>query len=156
MPRRLFAAILTMCVLSLIARATDDLQIGTWKLNLEKSKYSPGFPAPKSQTFKCELADSVGIKFIQDGMDDLGNPVHVEYVVKFDDKDYPVKGDPSRDTVVLKRIDAYRTEGVSKKAGKIVGIFNRAVSGHGKVLTIKSNGTRDGRRYNNVAIYDRQ
>lgn len=38
---------------SQVAAADGDMRLGTWKLNLAKSKYAPG-PAPKSQTRKWE------------------------------------------------------------------------------------------------------
>jgi hypothetical protein len=41
----IFAAVLAG---TMLAQPTDP-QVGTWKLNLAKSKYSPG-PAPKSAT----------------------------------------------------------------------------------------------------------
>jgi hypothetical protein len=125
-------------------------------LDLAKSKFSPGFPTPNNQTFKFEMADSDGIKFAQDGADDRGSLVHIEYVAKLDGNDYPVEGDPNRDSVSLRRIDAYRMEGTSKKVGKTVGTFHFAVSNHGKVLTIVSKGIRGGRPYDNVAIFNRQ
>ena len=34
-----------------------DASLGTWKLNLAKSKYNPG-PAPKSATFTLEAAEA--------------------------------------------------------------------------------------------------
>ena len=38
------------------ASAQPDLMVGTWKVNLAKSKYSPG-PAPKSQTLVISGTD---------------------------------------------------------------------------------------------------
>ena len=45
----------------------EDVTLGTWKLNLAKSKYSPG-PAPKSGTLKAEAVGD-NIKLSIDGTD---------------------------------------------------------------------------------------
>ena len=148
--------ILITVVLCFAARAADDPQMGTWYLNLAKSKYNPGFPIPRSQTQKHEQTGSDGMTYIQDGLDEQGKPVHAEYTAKYDGKAYPVYGDPNRDTVALKRVSAYETKGTNKKVGKVVGTFTRVVSKDGRELTITSKGTRNGKRYNNVVVYDKQ
>ena len=94
--------------------------------------------------------------FTQDGLYEQGKPVHVEYTANYDGKAYPVYRDPNRDTVALKRVGTYETKGTSKKAGKVVGTFTVVVSKDGRVLTITSKGTRNGKRYNNVVVYDKQ
>ncbi|HEX7528268.1 MAG TPA: hypothetical protein VF425_04110, partial [Thermoanaerobaculia bacterium] len=52
-----------------MALAADNW-IGTWKLNVAKSKYTPG-PGPKSQTLKFE-ATPAGIKLSTDGVNAEG------------------------------------------------------------------------------------
>jgi hypothetical protein len=148
--------ILITVVLCFAVSAADDPQMGTWNVNLTKSKYSPGFPIPRSQTQKHEQTGCDGMTYIQDGLDETGKPVHVEYTANYDGKVYPVYGDPNRDTVALKQVSAYETKGTSKKGGKVVGTFTRVVSKDGRVLTITSKGTRNGKRYNNVVVYDKQ
>jgi hypothetical protein len=49
----LILAIAAIGIISLSAYASDPLT-GTWELNLEKSKFSPG-PPPKSQTRTYEV-----------------------------------------------------------------------------------------------------
>ncbi len=41
--------VVTTVLLALVAAAPPDPILGTWKLNLSKSKFNPG-PAPRSQT----------------------------------------------------------------------------------------------------------
>jgi len=48
---------------SQVAQAQTDAVIGTWKLNVAKSKYDPG-PAPKGSTLTLEVAGD-GIKVVQ-------------------------------------------------------------------------------------------
>src|ERR1700752_5336098 len=86
-----------------------DMSIGTWKLNLAKSKYDPASLAPKSQTTKNEAAPD-GVKQTADIVDSTGKMIHTEYTAKYDGKDYPVKGDPNRDTVSVKKVDDYTFE----------------------------------------------
>jgi hypothetical protein len=63
--------------------------VGTWKLNVAKSKYSPG-PAPLSNTVKFDVIDG-GIKLVADGVDSQGRKTHNEYTAKFDGTDNPTK-----------------------------------------------------------------
>src|SRR6266446_3248132 len=76
--------------------ALSSSLLGTWKLNIEKSKYSPG-PAPKSQVSKWELWEG-GLKTTVDGIDAQGKTTHTEQVANFDGKDYPRKGAPEANT----------------------------------------------------------
>ena len=145
-----------MLLVSIALRAADDPFLGTWKLNLAKSKYNPG-PPPKSNTYKFSLAGANGVKLIADGVGAQGNPNHREYTANYDGKDYPVTGNPDADSVSLKRVDAYTVEGTQKLAGKLVRTFRRAVSKDGKTLTVTEKGTNaQGQAYNNVVVYDKQ
>src|SRR5687767_9628439 len=103
--------------IALSGQTKVDPAVGTWKLNVEKSKYSPG-PAPKSQTLKFEAWDG-GLKLTADGVDSEGKPTHAEYAAKFDGKDYPFTGSPNADAIALKRIDDYTIEATWKKGGKV-------------------------------------
>ena len=132
-----------------------DHFLGTWKLNVAKSKYSPG-PAPKSFTIKQEDWEG-GLKFASDGIDAKGNPTHGEYSAKFDGKDYPMKGNPIADTVSPKRIDAYTVESVLKKGGKVVLNGRAVVSRDGKTLTLTETGKNaQGQEVNNIRVSEKQ
>jgi hypothetical protein len=54
-----------------IALAQSEL-VGTWKLNVEKSKFNPG-PAPKSSVLTYEAVGE-GVKVTNDGINAQGNP----------------------------------------------------------------------------------
>jgi hypothetical protein len=54
-----------------IALAQSEL-VGTWKLNVEKSKFNPG-PAPKSSVLTYEAAGE-GVKVTNEGVNAQGNP----------------------------------------------------------------------------------
>ena len=132
-----------------------DPGMGTWKLNLQKSKYSPG-PAPKSLMVKFEPAGK-GIKTTADFVPTAGDTMSSEYTVEYDGKDYPISGSPSVDTVALKKIGAGKIERTDKKGGKVVQKFVRTVSADGKTMTITQKGTTSkGETFNNVLVLDKQ
>ena len=140
---------------SFAARAQQDPVIGTWKLNLAKSKYT-GMDAPKSQTYKYEANGPDGVKFTNDTVNADGTKIHAEYAVKFDGNPGPVKGDPNRDMTTNKRVDANTTSGTSSLKGKQVGTYTRSVSKDGKTLTVTAKGTNAGKPYEQTSVYDRQ
>ena len=145
--------IIAVCFAVGIALAAD-VTLGTWKVNLAKSKYSPG-PAPKSQTVKYEAAGD-SVKITVDGTDGEGKPIHNETTAKFDGKDYPVKGDPNADSRSYKKINDYTLEVATKKAGKVT-TTNRTVyarDGKSRTSTITGMDTK-GQKVNNTVFYDR-
>jgi hypothetical protein len=72
--------------------AQDDPLVGTWVLNVAKSKYTPG-PPPKQQTTIFE-AEGQGLKVTTKGTDSAGEPTMTAYTANYDGKDYPVTGNP--------------------------------------------------------------
>jgi hypothetical protein len=95
MRNRLFltstVVLVAVLALTIIAWGADS-NVGTWKLNLAKSTFSPG-PAPKSATLTIEAHDG-GIKYTVDGENAQGSSIHVEYTAKYDGKDNPATGSP--------------------------------------------------------------
>jgi hypothetical protein len=69
---------------------TDARSYGTWKLNVAKSKFSPG-PAPKSLTVKWEAAGQ-GVRLTSEGVTADGKPMSGGYTANYDGKDYPMVG----------------------------------------------------------------
>jgi hypothetical protein len=138
-----------------LAAAAADQQSGTWKMNPEKSKYSPG-PAAKSVTLTIE-ADENHYKVNAEGVDGNGNPTHVQFDAKFDGKDYPATGLPVGDMVSLKHVDASTIQVTQKKEGKTVMTVTSVVSKDGKTRTSTFNGKdAQGHDVNNVVVYDKQ
>ena len=141
-------------IVSVSAQASDP-RVGTWKLNVAKSTYSPG-PPPQSGTLKIE-ASAQGEKVSADGINAAGTPTMTGYTANFDGKDYPLAGVPNADTVSLKRIDTRTTERTDKKDGKVVQTLTRVVSQDGKTMTVTSKGTNaQGQTVNNVAVWEKQ
>jgi hypothetical protein len=135
--------------------AQSDPAIGTWKLNVAKSKYNPGAP-PRSQTITITAAGN-GITVMSRGTDSAGKPLATDYTVAFDGKDVPVKGSPSYDMTSAKRVDANTTELTRRKGGKVVQTARRMVSADGKTMTITTTGVNEsGDRINNVGVFEKQ
>jgi hypothetical protein len=132
-----------------------DSNVGTWKLNLDKSKYSPG-PAPKSATLTIEAQDG-GIKYTSHGENAQGAPIHVEFTAKYDGQDNPVTGSPDFNSIALKRIDTDTIEATIKKDGMVMGTSRTVISHDGQTRTLTSKGKNAaGQDVNNVVVYDKQ
>ena len=156
MKTKTVALVMAMFVVSVGLLAQQDPAIGTWKLNLAKSKYSPG-PAPKAATIKVEQYGKSGSTVTGDGVNAQGAPIHVEWSVEPDGKDYPVKGSQTSDTLSEKRIDPNTVEATFKKGGKAMTTSRAIVSKDGKTMTVRTTGTdAQGQRVNNVAVYEKQ
>jgi hypothetical protein len=139
------------------AQAQSNPIVGTWKLNLEKSKYDPG-PAPKSLTRTVE-AQGDGLKYTFEGVAADGTPIAYGFSVQFDGKDNPITGSmPSgADTISGKRINANHYEATLKKGGKVIGTSKVSISKDGKVTTVDATGTTaTGAKAHDVQVYDKQ
>ncbi len=140
--------------LALQAQAPTAL-VGTWVLNVAKSKYSPG-PAPQSNTIKVEASDG-GLKVTTDGMNAQGQPTHTEYTAKFDGKEYPVMGNPDIDTYVAKRLGARSYQLVARKGGKVTTTARIVISADGKTRTATVTGKNaQGQVVKNTLVYNKQ
>ena len=139
-----------------LGQGTDPL-IGTWKLNVAKSTYSPG-PVPKSSTLKYEAAGS-GIKVSVDGVAADGSTGKWGFTANYDGKDVPITGNNpyAADMATMKRVNPTTTETTYKKGGKVTTTNVRVISADGKTLTITTTGTdTQGRAVKNVAVYEKQ
>jgi hypothetical protein len=150
----------TLLVGAIIAIGTGtalaaDPVVGTWKLNLAKSTFSPG-PAPKSQTrIYAESAQGMTVTVRTTAADGKESTTNLTF--KEDGKSYPASGTPDFDMVSVTRTDAYTVHSTQTKAGATVGNAVRTVSKDGKTLTFAQKGTHaGGGKYDDVSVYDRQ
>ena len=133
--------------------AQADPTIGTWKLNLAKTKYTAG-QAPKSTTLVITAAGQ-GVKLTSESVLADGSTRKISYTATYDGKDAAVTGTPDYDTISLKKT-ATGMDGSRKKAGKVVQTFSRVVSADGKTMTVTSTGTNAAGKVDNVQVYDKQ
>ncbi len=149
----LAVAILAVSMSSVLAQSKNP-GMGTWKLNLEKSKYSPG-PAPKSLTVKMEPSGK-GIKVMTEAIGPDGKPATTEFTANYDGKDSPMKGSRFVDTVALTRIDALTNTRIDKKDGKVVATHRRAIAKDNKTWSVEIKGTNPkGEPFHNVLFFER-
>ncbi len=155
MKAKTIVSTLALCfVTTAVCFASGGVHTGTWKLNVDKSKFAPG--ATKNTTVVYEdVGDNV--KVTVDGTDRDGNHVHNEWTGKFDGKDYPVTGDPDSDARSYKMVNDHTLAFTAKKGGKITLTGKIVVSADGKTRTVTTSGTNaQGKKFKNVAVYDKQ
>ena len=161
MQKRIAVMLVTLSALlvaSSIARTQSNAPwIGTWKVNLEKSTYSPGPTPTVAATVKIEPSGD-GIRTVIDGTNADGQPTHTETVASFDGKDNPVKGAQAPNTTnALKRIDDRTFEVIGKVDGKPAVTTRVAVAADGKTMTATQTGKNaKGETLNNVIVLDKQ
>ena len=134
--------------------AQTNLRIGTWKLNLPQSSFSPG-PAFRDES---QIAEMIGdaVKVTVEITDATARKLVQGYTAKYDGKSYPFPGSPW-ETIALTLLDAYTSKAVFHRGGKAVQTTILTVSPDGKQLTIMATGTTpDGQPLNNREVFDRQ
>src|SRR5436305_1881604 len=72
--------------------------LGTWKLNVSKSSFTPG-PGWRSQTRTYKLAPGGSVVIDWVGVGAQGEPMHVNFESNLDGKDYPMSGSANYDTL---------------------------------------------------------
>lgn len=139
----------------MLAQATANPFVGTWKLNLAKSKFT-GAP-PKSETRTVE-AQGNGLKVTYEGIAADGSAIAFSFTTNLDGKPVPFVGTVAgADMFAVKRIDSNTYTGTATKAGKEVGTTRTVVSKDGKVTTITTKATdANGQPISDVAVWDKQ
>lgn len=129
------AVVITVALSGVVIAQASDPRIGSWKLNLTKSKFA-GTP-PKALTRVYEDRGG-GIVFSTITTTTATGTVNVLMVLyKIDGKEYAQvpRGAETTSTVSQQLIDAHTVEGITKANGKVVAGFTQVVSADGKTLT---------------------
>jgi hypothetical protein len=138
-----------------VCLAAANPNMGTWKLNENKSKIAKGAAKNTTVVYKSTMMGKV--KVTVDGVDGKGKPAHNEWTGKFDGKEYPITGDPNGDMRSYKTVDDHTIVVVVKKAGKTTSTGHLVLAGDGKSRTLTVNGTTpEGKKFKSVAVYDKQ
>jgi hypothetical protein len=145
---------IAVTMLPRVALAQSEL-IGTWKLNVEKSKFNPG-PAPKSSVLNEAAGEAT--KVTNEGVNAQGNPTKSVFgPFANDGKPSPVTGVPDFNESTYKKVNDTTVEFVRLKDGKEVQRGTRVVSTDGKTLTFTTKGVNaSGQQIDNVAVYEKQ
>jgi hypothetical protein len=147
--------VLAGLAVSMQVQAADNPSTGTWKLNVEKSKFDPG-PGPKMETITISIEGGAE-NYKSEGTDASGNPTTSSFSAKTDGTDAPVTGNPLGDMISIKQMDSHHLTGHLKKDGKETVTVHVVVSKDGKTRTLTITGkTPDGKAVHDVEVFDKQ
>ena len=155
--RTLLARALVALAITTIAAFGADSTIGTWKLNVAKSKYTPAPMPVKSLTVTREAADG-GVKQTVTGERTDGTAASGSYTAKYDGKEVQVTGNGPYDTIAIKQVNASTlTEERKKTGGSYKATSRIVVSNGGKTMTTTVKGTNDqGKEFTSTFVFEKQ
>jgi hypothetical protein len=132
--------------------AENDPRIGSWKLNVAKSKATSGpLAASQTRTYEAEGSD---IMATTETIDAKGNHTTQHYNATANGKDRPAGTANGGMTLSVKLLGPGSYAGTSKKDGKITSTNRAVISNGGKIFTFTTKGT-DGKVIS-VLVYDKQ
>ena len=157
--RRIFSlALIVSAIASAAVAFGADNSLGTWKVNLDKSKYTPA-PIPVKSISSVRESASDGVKVTNSGERADGTAVNATYTAKYDGSPASVSGQGSPyDTVSIKKVDANTFTWDAKKSdGKYHSHGRLVISPDGKTMTLSAKGTdTDGKPMTITLVYDKQ
>jgi len=160
-----FPVVLLTVVFAGLLPAQNNPAVGTWKLNVGKSKSSAA-PLPKTATRTVE-AQGDGLKTSYEEAEADGSQIKYEFTANYDGKDYPISGSgrptwrddmlSGAETIALRRVSSNAYAGMLKKADKVVMTSRTVVSKDGKVTTVTASGAdAKGQPTTVVSVWDKQ
>jgi hypothetical protein len=131
--------------------ASKNMEVGTWKLNVAKSKIDPG-PGPTSAT--VIIGEDNKIQYSEELAD--GKSTSWSVLPTADGTPAPIVGMGENSTLVEKRIDGRHVEHTWKMgSGTLLG--KSVISKNGKTMTYTLTGTNaEGKTVHNVEIFEKQ
>lgn len=132
-----------------------SVQMGTWKLNEAKSKFSADATKNTTVTYTAAADDMTQVTV--DGMDKDGKSVHWTCTVKFDGKPYKTEGNSNFDEIIYKSVSNRTNDIILKKDGKIVGTGRITVSKNGKSRVVTTTmKDANGKKMTDKAYYEKE
>jgi hypothetical protein len=156
--RKLFAKLLLGLAILTAAAFGADSSLGTWKLNVAKSKFTPA-PFPYKNLTLVREAAAGGVKLTVTGARADGSAVNSTWTAKYDGTPAKVTGaGVPFDTTTTKQIDANTFTSEWTKAGTPYHTsVKTTISKDGKTLTSISEGTgADGKPISSKLVYEKQ
>src|SRR5262245_37131250 len=142
-------------VLAALLAVSQEPWFGTWKLNIAKSTADRDARF-KSATSKIEPSQD-GLTVIYDLVGTRGGVTHMEWMGKFDGKDYPVQGVDYVLTHAYTRLNDRSYQITIKIDGVVTAIAKVEVSPDGKTLTTLTDGKNSrGNDVSTIAVYEKQ
>ena len=151
-----FAAVTFLACAAATTLLAQNPLVGTWKLNVAKSKYNSA-AAPKSLTRTVETQGDK-MKYTFDGVTADGSPITYAFTVSYDGKDYPITGSGvpgGADTIAIKQLDPSSYDSTLKKAGQLVLTTTARISKDGKTTTL-TQASAAGTGPTNTLIFEKQ
>ena len=133
--------------------AQSNPLLGTWKVNLEKSKFVSG-TAPKEQ-INTYVQDGPNIKNISKGVDYQGNPFETILLHIYDGQPHPTTGSPFFDSSTYTKIDDHTIFWSRSKNGKQVLVGRLVIAPDGKSYTT-ANVTTVGKGGTDTTVVEKQ
>ncbi len=132
-----------------------DPFVGTWKLNVRKSKYESG-QCPKSMTIEMKAAGN-GVSYRSETEYPGGRKSLARYTADYNGPEVIVMGANGLLTpVALKRIDSNTVVASYMRAMQAIATSRRVVSKNGKVMTVTTiSPDRGGKSVTNIGVYDK-
>src|SRR5580698_1018292 len=158
---KLIAGFMLLALLPLSGQAPQGLQLkfGTWKLNLQKSKFPPETSPPQSDTRIYEDGGAAIIRSTHTTVNHQGEESLTTYSAKFDGKEYPVvtRGSNAPASIAFHIIDPYSESFVLTRDGKVATRGTTTISKDGKTLTMTLSITNSkGQTSRGISIYEKQ
>ena len=155
MTKRLVVALMVLGFAGTLSAA--DVAVGTWTLNVAKSKFTAGMEIKENTVTVAEQGANLVISV--KGTSGAGKPTSAKY--SFQTKGGAVtytEGAPANGaTVAIKRVNANSLDSTSTLNGKEVGSSHTVVSADGKTLTRVSKGMNaQGKAFENTEVYERK
>jgi hypothetical protein len=150
MKRTVFALAFFSLTLPAFGQGVDPL-IGTWKLNLEKSKSTE--PLPKSQ-IATWAGEGQNFAVTVNGVDAKGQPFKFVFKHIYDGMPHPQTGAANADTSAYARI-GNTINIVRFKNGKPVNVSQGLIV-PGKTYTVTEDYEENGQLHHGVLVFDRQ
>ena len=122
------------CAATASAQSKDDPSIGSWKLNVAKSTFTPG-PPIKGDTRSYEVNDAGWLIVTTETIQPDGARTGVRFAAKFDGKPYPQIGRfaPTVTLITYEPVDTRTLKYTQRdSSGKVVSTNTRIVSADGK------------------------
>jgi len=151
----LFLAAVLATAVPEIGLAQSNPLIGTWKLNLAKSRFS-GSPPPRSTTLTF-AGEGQNLTNTAESIDAQGQTTKTVFMHIYDGKPHPTTGSGIYDATTYDRVDAYTVNWVRSKDGKAVQTGSNVVSADGKTYTVTTIGIgANGQQISSLAVYEKQ
>lgn len=156
--QNMFTRVLVASAIATVAAFCADNSIGTWKVNMEKSKYTPA-PWPVKNLTAVREAAPGGVKVTTSGELTAGGALNANYTAKFNGSPATVEGQGTPyDSISVKQVNANTFTYTAKNSKTKYRASGRTViSSDGKTMTTRAKGAdAQGKPMTLLIVYDKQ